>query len=648
MQRIMSLVLVLFGLCTLSYGQAPEALSYQGLATDALGNPLGHQTVSIRINLLAGSASGTSTYAETHVVTTSGTGYFMLIIGQGSVLSGDFSSIDWSGNSWYLKSEIDTAGGSNYVHMGTTQLLSVPYALHSAHTEGLSFEYFSVFAGENAGIYNSGTHNVFIGLNAGRRNTGMNNTFVGMGSGSENTSGIQNTFLGSATGVFNTTGNSNVFVGFYAGRLNTTGGGNVFVGPRAGTSNTTAAHNTFIGNNAGAAVTTGSFNTLLGALAGRELTDQTYNTMLGFHAGRNVIAGGTNTFLGAFAGEDANGQANTLLGFRAGEQMSGNHNVAVGQWAGYNNPAGVNNVLVGLNAGAHNGGSVNTMLGYAAGLNADGGGNVYVGHRAGEDVTGSNLLIIANERDSSRQLITGDFVTGDVAIRHDLAVGNGLRFPDGSLQTTAALSGDTAVWAIEGTDISYTQGNVQIGRIGDSAVLSVEGAVEVQELRFADGSVQTTALATTTAGVPSGVIVMWSGNTPPAGWALCDGVNGTPDLRGRFVVGFDPAVDDYDQPGNLSGGGASQGETGGADSVVLTLVQMPSHNHGNRVTSGYMNSTSAANTYPAGNTYAASSFRGMRNTGYNHTNTNEITYSGGGQGHENRPPFYVLAYIVKL
>lgn len=63
--------------------------------------------------------------------------------------------------------------------------------------------------------------------------------------------------------------------------------------------------------------------------------------------------------------------------------------------------------------------------------------------------------------------------------------------------------------------------------------------------------------------IPAGIIVMWSGTTPPAGWALCDGTNDTPNLKGRFVVGYDSAVTDYDDPGNLSEGGTSPGETGG-------------------------------------------------------------------------------------
>ncbi len=121
------------------------------------------------------------------------------------------------------------------------------------------------------------------------------------------------------------------------------------------------------------------------------------------------------------------------------------------------------------------------------------------------------------------------------------------------------------------------------------------------------------------AGVPKGTIVLWSGgfDNIPSGWALCNGQNGTPDLRNRFVVG--------------AGWNYSPGQTGGADWVTLTVEQMPSHNHGvmeyaGRGSESRNHITSATNDWSSGQT----------------------TYAGGNQAHENRPPFYALAYIMKL
>lgn len=122
--------------------------------------------------------------------------------------------------------------------------------------------------------------------------------------------------------------------------------------------------------------------------------------------------------------------------------------------------------------------------------------------------------------------------------------------------------------------------------------------------------------------VPSGGIIMWSGTDIPDGWALCDGENGTPDLRGRFVLG---GSDTH-----------SVGETGGEEEVTLTEVQMPKHQH---------------RVYTTGTT-AGQSYYWVTST----TNTNKATtadgaltsYKGGSEPHNNMPPYYVLAYIMKL
>lgn len=190
-----------------------------------------------------------------------------------------------------------------------------------------------------------------------------------------------------------------------------------------------------------------------------------------------------------------------------------------------------------------------------------------------------------------------------------------------------------------------------------------------------------------TASLPSGIIAMWSGvaSAIPSGWYLCDGNNGTPDLRNRFIVG---AGSTY-QPGN----------TGGSDSVTLTTEQMPSHTHGHSLSAASNGShshshsfsislsnlscssagehthnihmgrnASASAKYPQPATGASSTDSRTESSGshthtisgsgtlsgsitsggaHTHSLSGSISNTGSGQSHENRPPYYALCFIMK-
>jgi len=126
--------------------------------------------------------------------------------------------------------------------------------------------------------------------------------------------------------------------------------------------------------------------------------------------------------------------------------------------------------------------------------------------------------------------------------------------------------------------------------------------------------------------VIKGMILLWSGETSsiPAGWALCDGTNGTPDLTDKFVMG--------------AGGDQSPGDTGGEESHMLDISEMPAHTH---LVSNYGINVSK---------YARAS-SGIPNNVVTDVSLNQgigpSSSTGGGAAHNNIPPFYALAYIMK-
>ncbi len=111
--------------------QSPEKMSYQAVVRDASDNLVTNQSVGMQISILQGSANGTAVYVETQTPGTNANGLVSIEIGNGTVVSGDFSTIDWANGTYYIKTETDPAGGINYTITGTSQLLSVPYALHA-------------------------------------------------------------------------------------------------------------------------------------------------------------------------------------------------------------------------------------------------------------------------------------------------------------------------------------------------------------------------------------------------------------------------------------------------------------------------------------------------------------------------------------
>jgi hypothetical protein len=135
----MKKLFVLFGLliiAAVTFAQAPQAFNYQAVVRDADGNLLENQSVGVKISLLQGSAIGPEVYTETHTTNTNQFGQVDLKIGTGTVLTGQFDTIPWNTGNYHLQLSVDLSGGANYQIMGTTQMLSVPYALYAEEGSG--------------------------------------------------------------------------------------------------------------------------------------------------------------------------------------------------------------------------------------------------------------------------------------------------------------------------------------------------------------------------------------------------------------------------------------------------------------------------------------------------------------------------------
>jgi len=118
-----------FVIAITTFAQAPQGFNYQATVRNNAGQLLLNQIVLVKFNILQNSETGTIVYSEDQTANTDDLGHINLVVGQGTATTGSFSSINWGNGTYYLGIELNT--GSGYVAMGTTQLLSVPYALYA-------------------------------------------------------------------------------------------------------------------------------------------------------------------------------------------------------------------------------------------------------------------------------------------------------------------------------------------------------------------------------------------------------------------------------------------------------------------------------------------------------------------------------------
>jgi len=125
------LLLTFYAQLLIFLGQAPQSFNYQAVIRDSSNNIINNQSIGVQIAILQGNANGNSVYTETFSETTNDYGLINLQLGSG-VSTDDFNTISWENGPFFIETSIDVNGGSNYLLMGATQIMSVPYAIHSS------------------------------------------------------------------------------------------------------------------------------------------------------------------------------------------------------------------------------------------------------------------------------------------------------------------------------------------------------------------------------------------------------------------------------------------------------------------------------------------------------------------------------------
>jgi len=155
------------------HAQAPATINYQAAARDNAGNVLVNQAVSFRLTILQGSVAGTSVYQETHAVSTNALGLVNLTIGAGVVTLGTFQSVNWAAGPFYLQVEMAVGAGA-FQQMGTSQFVSVPYALYAAKSGN------KVYGGPGITVSNDSIQSVWTKTGADIQSNNSGNVGVGM------------------------------------------------------------------------------------------------------------------------------------------------------------------------------------------------------------------------------------------------------------------------------------------------------------------------------------------------------------------------------------------------------------------------------------------------------------------------------------
>lgn len=142
MSKMMYPIIVGFLLTASVFAQAPQKMSYQAVVRNSNNTLIVSTPIGIKISVIQGSVNGAITYSETQFQNTNVNGLVSLEIGTGTPVIGTFPNINWANGPYFIKSEIDPNGSTNYTVQGTTELISVPYALYSGNAQVSGFSHY--------------------------------------------------------------------------------------------------------------------------------------------------------------------------------------------------------------------------------------------------------------------------------------------------------------------------------------------------------------------------------------------------------------------------------------------------------------------------------------------------------------------------
>ena len=463
MKNLLKIILLASCFFTLfaASAQTPQKMSYQAVIRNSGNVLVANTNVSMRISILQGSSTGTATYVETQNTTTNANGLATIQIGAGTTSTGVFSDLQWSNGLFFIKTETDPTGGTNYTISATSQLMSVPYALYaekSGNTWGTSgnagtnptsnfigttddndivFKRNGILAGKisndnvslgkNAFQFNTtGVRNTAIGKYALYFNTiGTDNSAIGSGTLLSNTTGYGNTANGTSALSYNTTGSRNTAVGFDALILNTTGNDNTANGVNSLASNTDGYSNTAVGTKSLNKNTIGMKNSAVGTDALRTNISGNDNSAFGFEALLANTWGDHNTATGTRSlSANTVGSSNTAVGFETiKNHVNGHYNTAIGRGALRSQTSGDQNTAIGTFAlSAANGGIDNTAIGSHALYNiTSGNNNVGIGFNAMvPNAAGNHQIKLGNTAISYFGCQVGLSITSDSRWKSDI------------------------------------------------------------------------------------------------------------------------------------------------------------------------------------------------------------------------------------